>query len=253
MRWSLAAISVVGVDQVLGFLRSIVHARPGGGQTELIYSTILAQSHNLSDESALSDPGFPARQLCLHALEIDEPLLSKVCESYLRSLPDPGLVPVWTTRRTSRSFRRELIRNVESMLVLDDGRVVTGGSAPSSGGGLLLWDKVGADAHSIELGRDDAGINTITALADGRLVTGSQEGFLRIWDPAHPNASAVSLGRVRNGIEAVANLRDGRIIVASAKRYIDDMSYGFHSYGNPDPSLGHHFDLGPSAAGRFAD
>ena len=58
----------------------------------------------------------------------------------LRSQPDPGLIPVWTTRRTSRALSAQLGRHddgpVYAVAGLPDGRVVSGGRD----GRVLVWD-----------------------------------------------------------------------------------------------------------------
>ena len=49
-------------------------------------------------------------------------------------------------------------------------------------------------------------------LADGRVVTGGDDGRVLVWDPAAPGAAPAELGRHDSGVWAVAVLPDGRVV-----------------------------------------
>jgi WD40 repeat protein len=223
--WSVAAIQVHGVDRVLAELRPAAQAETADSPSGVVYDAIRAHAHHLRDQQAATDPGFVARQLCLHLLELGEHALAQTLRSQLRALPEPGPIPLWTTRRTSSALSLELGRadgSVNAIAVLPDGRVVTGsgdsfGLRP--GGQVLVWDPTQPHADPVELGRTDRSVNVVAVLPDGRIVTGS--GQLRrvsrvlVWDPTQPHADPVELGRTDRSVNVVAVLPDGRIVTGS--------------------------------------
>jgi hypothetical protein len=90
------------------------------------------------------------RQLCLRAIELAEDFLAQAARARLRSQPGLRLVPVWSTRRISRTVFAELGAHgdvVRVMAALPDGRFATGGFD----GRLLLWDpaRPGADPEQL--------------------------------------------------------------------------------------------------------
>ena len=67
-------------------------------------------------------------------------------------------------------------------------------------------------ALSGELGRHDGPVRAVAVLADGRVVTGGDDGRVLVWDPADPGAGPAELGRHDGPVEAVAVLADGRVV-----------------------------------------
>ena len=139
----------------------------------------------------MDQPGYILRQLWMQAAELAEDDLAEDIRSRLQSLPGPGLVPRWTTRRASRALSSELGRHygpVNAVAVLPDGRVVTGGGD----GQVLVWDPAEPATGPFELGPTTElpplWVNAVAVLADGRVVTGGDDGRVVIWDPAAPGA-----------------------------------------------------------------
>ena len=53
-------------------------------------------------------------------------------------------------------------------------------------------------------------------LADGRVVTGGDDGRVLMWDPARPGAGPAELGRHGGTVRAVAVLAGGRVVTGGA-------------------------------------
>jgi hypothetical protein len=47
---------------------------------------------------------------------------------------------------------------------------------------VLRWDPGAPGTAPVELGRHDGLVNAVAALADGRAVSGSEDGRLLLWD-----------------------------------------------------------------------
>jgi hypothetical protein len=133
----------MGVDRVLADLRKAAAADPTEATVGAMLTTVSGQAYHLRLSLLLTQPGYVLRQLCLQATELGKDQLASELRIRLRSQPDSGLVPIWTTRRISRALSAELGRHnrgVGAVMVLPDGRVVSGGGD----GRLLVWDPAGA-------------------------------------------------------------------------------------------------------------
>ena len=73
-------------------------------------------------------------------------------------------------------------------------------------------------ALSGELGRHDGAVRAVAVLADGRVVTGGDDGRVLVWDPADPGAGPAELGRHDEPVRAVAVLPDGRVVTGGRRR-----------------------------------
>jgi WD40 repeat protein len=60
----------------------------------------------------------------------------------------------------------------------------------------------------------------VAVLADGRVVTGGDDGRVLIWDPAGPGTAAAELGRLDGTVSAVAVLADGRVVTGGDDRRV---------------------------------
>ena len=128
--WVDAAIRSAGVDRVLADLRRAAAAAPAHPAVGAMLAAVVGQAHRLRPSQPVDQPGYVMRQLCLRAAELGEDRLTCDLRARLRSQPGPGLVPLWTTRRTSRALAVVLGRHdgrVRAVAVLPDGRVVSGG------------------------------------------------------------------------------------------------------------------------------
>ena len=144
-------------------------------------STVSGQAHHLRSSSPLAEPGYVLRQLWMQAAELDEDRLAGEFHARLRTQPDPGLIPIWTTRRASRALSAELGRHeygVAAVAVLGDGRVVSGGDD----GRPPVWDPSRPGGGPLELGGHDGWVNAVAVLGDGRVVSGGDDGRLLVWD-----------------------------------------------------------------------
>jgi hypothetical protein len=207
--WAEAAITVEGVDRVLGDLHQAAAANPASEAVVAILTAVAGQAHNLRPPQPLDQPGYILRQLWMQSAELSEYNLAEEIGSRLQSRHGLPLKPRWTTRRASRALVAELGRhgsNVSALAVLADGRLVSGGED----GRALIWDPAHPEAAPIELGHDDVPASAAT-LTDGRVGTGGADGRVLIWDPAHPGADPIELGR-DSSVGAVAVLADGRVV-----------------------------------------
>ena len=206
MGWVAAALQTVGVDQVLADLGTTTTT-----EASALRVIIRGQGHNLRPPQPIAQPGYVLRQLCLQAAELGEDHIAANARIRLQALPDPGLVPLSTTRRTSHAISVETGResvNVRAMAVLHDGRVVYGGDDWR----VWVWDPAAPTAALIELGHHDGAIEGLAVLPDHRVVSGGDDGRVRLWNPAEPGAGPVELGHHNRGVWAVAGLPDGRVV-----------------------------------------
>jgi Trypsin-like peptidase domain/WD domain, G-beta repeat len=181
VRWVDAAIQSTGVDQVLADLRSAV-ADPADPAAEAMVAILSGQAHHLRPPSPVAQPGYVVRQLWMQAAELGEDRLASDLRARLRSQPDSGLIPIWTTRRTSRALAAELGRHdlsVAAVAVLPEGRVVSGGWD----GRVLVWDPSQPGSDPVELGAHDSWVNAVAGLPDGRVVSGGNDRRVLIWNP----------------------------------------------------------------------
>ena len=213
--WVDAAIRSTGVDRVLAELRQAAIADPAEPAVAAMLATVSDQAHNLRSSLLLTQPGYVLRQLCLQAAELGEDRLASDLRTRLRSQSDAGLIPIWTTRRTSHALLAELGRAgaVRALAVLADGRVVSSGWDR-----VLVWDPARPGTDPVELGRPDAPVSAVAGLADGRVVSNSErDGRVLVWDPARPGTDPVELGRHNTPVLALAVLADGRVVTASTR------------------------------------
>jgi hypothetical protein len=212
--WVDAALQSMGADRVLADLRRAAVADPTHPTVGAMLATVSGQAHHLRPSLLLTQPGYVLRQLCLQATELEEDRLASDLRARLRSQPDAGLIPIWTTRRTSRALSAELGRHdgpVGALAVLPDGRVVSSGSGEDDGR-VLVWDPSRPGSGPVELGRHDGPVAAVAVLPDGRVVSGGDDGRVLVWDPSRPGSGPVELGRHDDWVNAVAVLPDGRVV-----------------------------------------
>src|SRR6266851_2926162 len=75
--------------------------------------------------------------------------------------------------------------------------------------------RLASPALTGELGRHEARVLSVAVLADGRMVSGGDDGRVLLWDPTHPGAEPAELGH-HGWTEAVAVLADGRVVTAGS-------------------------------------
>jgi WD40 repeat protein len=208
--WVDAALQSMGVDRVVADLRRAAAADPAEPAVGAMFATVSGQAHHLRHLSLVTQPGYVLRQLCLQAGELGEDRLASDLRARLRSQPEPGLIPIWTTRRASRALSVELGHHddwVRALAVLPDGRVVSGGHDRR----VLVWDPFQPGTDPVELGRHDSSVTAVAVLPDGRVVSGGRDG-VRVWDPSRPGTGPVELGRQDGSVNAAAVLPDGRVV-----------------------------------------
>ena len=237
-KWIDAAVRSVGVDHVLADLRRATAANPASTKVAAILAVVTGQAHNLRPPQPLNQPSYILRQLWMQAAELVEDELAEDLRRDLHSRPSQSLVPMWTTRRTSRALSLELGGHdgtVRAVAVLADGLVVSGGED----GRVRVWDPAAPDGAPVELGHHDAPVLAVAVLPDGRVVSGGSDGRMLIWDLAAPDAAAVELGHENDRwVIALAALADGRIISGG-----DDGRVRVWDPAAPDGApveLGHH-------------
>lgn len=217
--WVDAAIQSIGVERAAPDIRRAAVAAPADPAVGAMFATVSSQAHYLRPPLPVTLPGYILRQLCLQAAELGEDRLASDLRTRLRSLPGPGLIPIWTTRRASRALSAELGRHygsVNALGVLPDGRVVSGGTDRR----VLVWDSARPESDPVELGRHHDFVLAVGVLPDGRVVSGGADERALAWDPARPGSDPVELGRHDGWVRAVAVLPDGRVISGGYDRRV---------------------------------
>ena len=209
--WVTAAIQAGGVDSVLAHLSTARAADPADAGASVMLAVVRGQAQNLTSSRPVSEPGYVLRQLCLQAAELGDDRLADGSRAQLLGLAEPGLVPMWTTRRVSRALSAELAGHgwgIGALAVLPGGQVVSGGTD----GRVRVWDPAAAGSASVELGRHDGEVLGLAVLPGGQVVSGGTDGRVRVWDPVAPAAGPTELGCHYDVVTAVAVTPDGRVL-----------------------------------------
>jgi WD40 repeat protein len=117
----------------------------------------------------------------MQAAELREDDLASDLRARLRSQPNSGLIPMWTTRRASHAMSAELGRHDDLVLAvagLPDGRVVSGGYDRR----VLVWDPGRPGSDPVEFGRHDGPVVAVAVLPDGRVVSGGTDRRVLVWN-----------------------------------------------------------------------
>lgn len=127
-----------------------------------------------------------------------------------------GNILIWdpaALKATRRASDRDE-KTIGAVMVLPDGRVVTGESRPPGvDGQLLVWDPATPDANPHVLGRHSGGVYAMAMLPDGRVLTAAyQDERVLIWDPTTPEAGPYEVAKHAGGPSAMAVLPDGRVV-----------------------------------------
>ena len=211
--WVDVALQSMGADRVVADLGRAAAASPAEPAVAAMLMTVSGQAHHLRPSMLLTQPGYVLRHLCLQATELGEDRLASDLRARLQRQPDADLIPIWTTRRTSRALSAELGRHaddVNAVAVLPDGRVVSGGEDER----VLVWDPARPGSALVELGRHghDGSVDAVAVLPDGRVVSSGYDGRVLVSDPVRPGSAPVGLRYHDGSMNAVAVLPDGRVV-----------------------------------------
>jgi WD40 repeat protein len=246
--WLEAAIRMVGVTTVLGILRQ---ASADDFEVEAIHSLVSLQAHHLMDTEAFQERGYVLRQLCLEACRRGMRKLANEMRQRMQSLPEPRLIPIWTSMERQPAFQLGYHESFRAMAVSPHGLVATcgldnlvllmnpqrpgepakighhvgwgkvlslawssQGSLVSGGtdGRVLLWDPDRLEEPD-ELGRCEDWIHAVTVTGEGLVVSGGYDGRVLLWDPKQRGEPTV-IGRHETQVEAVAMTPEGKVISA---------------------------------------
>jgi hypothetical protein len=216
--WIHAAIESMDAYRVLADLLRAAVATPADPAVGTMLAIVSGQAQHLRRLSLVTQPGYVLRQLWMEAAELGEDDLASDLRVRLRSQPHPDLIPIWTTRQTSRSLSAELGRHddsVTALAMLPDGRVISGGDD----GRVLVWDPSQPGSGPVELGRQDHSPSEVAVLPDGRVVSGGGDRVL-VWDSSRPGSDPVELGRHDSFVRALAVLPDGRVVSGGFDRRV---------------------------------
>ena len=238
--WVEVAVQSIGVDRVLANLRQAAAEDPTAGG---MLAVVAGQAFHLRPPWPVDQPGYVLRQLCLQAVELTEDRLADDLRAKLRSRPGIRLVPLWTTRRANRALSDDLghhDNDVKALVVLPDGRVVSGGND----GRVLVWDPAKLDRPEtgpVELGRHDGAVTALARLPDERVVSAGQDGRVFVWAPDMPGRGPTKLGSQTFPVAALAVLPDGRVVSGGYDREVllrdpstpggDSVELGSHDSG----------------------
>ena len=208
--WVAAAIKATGVDSVLAVLRTAISAAPTHPGVFSALTVVLGEAHCLRPYESAGESGYVLRQLCLYAAELTDSKLTADLRGRLQTVADAGPIPRWTTCRASRALAAEIHApggTIQSLALLPDGRVVTGGGDRR----VRLWDPT-ATEPPVDLGEHGDVVRAVAVLPDGQVVSGGDDRRVLLWNPATPGAAPLELGRHGRPVRAVAALPDGRVV-----------------------------------------
>lgn len=207
--WIDAAIQSVGVDNVLASLGMAVMAAKHDPDVSCMADTVQREANRLRLPGMGVEPDYALRQLCLQAAELGENALAAAFRDRLMAHAEPGLAPLWTTRRASRTLVVELGDHVEvlALAVLQDGRVVSGGGDRQ----LLVWNPHMPRERPVEFSGLNAWVTAVAVLPNGRVVSGGMDGRLLVWNPFASGEPPVELDTHDRWISALAELPDARV------------------------------------------
>jgi hypothetical protein len=237
--WVEAVIQSMGADRVLADLRRAAATEQAEPAVRAMLAAVSGQAHHLRPSLPLTQPGYVLRQLCLQAAELGEDHLASDLRARLRRQSDPGPIPIWTSRRTSRALSAELGRHdgsVAAVAVLPDGRVVSGGAD----GWVLVWDPTRPGSDPVELGGHDDWVNAVAVLPDGRLVSGGDDDRLLMWDLSQLGSGPVEAGGHDGPVGAVAVLPDGRLVSGGKDKQV--LVWDPSQPGSGPVELGRYYD-----------
>ena len=174
-------------------------------------ATVSGQAYHFGSLIANHRAWLRVAAACLQAAELGEDRLASDLRARLRSQPDRGPIPIWTTRRTSRALSAKLGRHAR---LNKCGGGVGGrlGGQRREDGRVLVWDPAAPGAGG-ELGRHDDSVLAVAGLADGRVVSGGEGKRVLVWDPAHrkpTRSSSVGPRRPGGGGGGAAGRTGGR-------------------------------------------
>ncbi len=181
--WVGAAITTIGVDQVLATLSTAAPASPAASD---MLALVTAKAIDLRPPRPTGQQGYVLRHLCLAAMERGKVDLADAARERLRRCSD-DLVPLWTSRRTSPALVVELGAHDDFVLAvaaLGDGRVASGGI----NGRVRLWDPATPGAPVVEVAVRAVALAFWTEPASNQGLGLLWGGFLKRCDKSHAAA-----------------------------------------------------------------
>jgi WD40 repeat protein len=218
--WVAASLAVRGIDRTLTDLHRAAALAPWNEMVAVMLTAVTYQAVDLRPPAPVDQPGYILRQIWMQAAELSSggmPAADRLADGLrlrLQALSGPNLVPVWTTRKTSRALSVELGRHddfIRDMALMADGRLVV-----ADNGHVLIWDPTCPGTAPIELGGYGSGVTEVI-LADGGVITVEADGRALVRDPAGPNANRSDFGEWRTPggrclIPLESTLPDGRVV-----------------------------------------
>ena len=209
--WVMTAIRAIGVDRVLATMTTARSVCPKDLQVGALLAAVRGQASSLRQPVAGLDPAYLLRQLCLQAEELGESDLAEKLRDLFGLMPEPGLVPRWTSHRAERALVAKLDPQcgfVRAVSVSPMGWVAGGGQD----GRVWQWDPGAREECPQQIGHHAGEVRAVIALPDGRIASGGDDRLVRVWDPARPGIPVAELGPHVGAVTALALDHTGRLI-----------------------------------------
>ena len=227
--WIVGALQCISADLLIALLNPFVsdfeHSPPA--KAYKLRGIVTGQSSNFR---SIGNPSKSQvlRHLCLEALHHDYSDISAEFRLRLEQASDPGLVPIWSSRRVGRTLVANLGHHdgwVQSVLALSNGTIISGGNDAR----VAAWDRSGVPIKNT-IGKHQSkpgwaghagggrpnhtvtngGINAVLAIGEGSVVTAGGDGQILRWDLAESGAPQV-IGEHPGEIRILILLADGRV------------------------------------------
>lgn len=260
--WIIAALACTDLDIVIAAASSPNVADKVGTPAFKIRGLLYGQRLHIRRQTS-PRRSFIVRQLCLEALSHGYSDLADQLRERLVDANPSGLIPVWSTRRSSQAFVANIGFHsswVQSAARVDSNLVVTGGDDAR----VCIWDVSGRQfdlnivgQHSKKIGHsyyqgggrprrsvENGGVSAVAVLGNRRFLSAGGDGEILLWDLENTGNPEV-IGHHPGEIGDLLVLTDERVVSIgpAAEGHLRNSARVWNPSGGSDGSF---IEVGPS-------